>query len=453
MTAPLRAAVYLRISLDRGGEGLAVERQREDCLKLCASRGWEPIEYVDNSISASNSKKSRPQYQKMLADIEAGTVQAVVAYRLDRLHRQPAELETFISLADRKNTALATVTGEVDLSTDTGRLMARIMGAVARQEVESKSARQKRAHIQRAAMGKPWATRRPFGFLDGGMEHHPEEAEIVRGIYRDILQGMSQRSITARLNREGVLTTLGNPWRSTSLQQLIVNPRNAGIRAHLGEIVGPGMWEPIVPEDTWRAAVYMATDHHRPGERGSSHLLSGVPTCGICGTGLTTGYTSRKVRMYRCPGCHRIGRNADNLDEYITHAVVTRLSRPDAQALLIDNQQPDNALLQETARTLRIRLDQIAEAYADNQINMKEWLAASNRVKQNLADTEAQIMQSTSAAILKPVIGAPDAAEAWASQPLERQRAIVRTLLNITVQPTRKGSKFRAEDITLDWRV
>ncbi|HXA10649.1 MAG TPA: recombinase family protein, partial [Mycobacterium sp.] len=49
----MRTAVYLRQSLDKTGEGLAVDRQREDCLKLCAERGWTPNEYVDNDTSAT----------------------------------------------------------------------------------------------------------------------------------------------------------------------------------------------------------------------------------------------------------------------------------------------------------------------------------------------------------------------------------------------------------------
>src|SRR3954453_17340054 len=71
MVAYVRAAVYLRQSLDRDGSGLAVARQRQDCLKLCAERGWEPVEYVDNDTSASNGKV-RPAYTRMLADVAAG---------------------------------------------------------------------------------------------------------------------------------------------------------------------------------------------------------------------------------------------------------------------------------------------------------------------------------------------------------------------------------------------
>ena len=66
-----RAAVYLRISSDPSGQQLGVTRQREDCAKLCAAKGWTPVEYLDNDVSASNGKH-RPAYEQMLADIESG---------------------------------------------------------------------------------------------------------------------------------------------------------------------------------------------------------------------------------------------------------------------------------------------------------------------------------------------------------------------------------------------
>src|SRR3954447_10657503 len=189
--AHVRVAVYLRQSLDRDGSGLAVARQREDCLKLCADRGWDHVEYVDNDISASTAK-ARPAYIRMLADIAAGRLDGVVAWDLDRLHRRPVELEHFIDLADRHRLALATIGGDADLSTDNGRLFARIKGAVARVEIESKSTRHKRAHRhkyartpprhkranrQRAGLGiPPPGGRRAVGYEPGGQIMREAEA-------------------------------------------------------------------------------------------------------------------------------------------------------------------------------------------------------------------------------------------------------------------------------------
>jgi len=95
----MRAAIYCRISLDRAGEGLGVERQETLCRKLAAERGWQVVEvYIDNDQSAF-SGKARPAYDRLMHDLEVGLIDAVICLDVDRLTRRPAELEVFIELA------------------------------------------------------------------------------------------------------------------------------------------------------------------------------------------------------------------------------------------------------------------------------------------------------------------------------------------------------------------
>jgi DNA invertase Pin-like site-specific DNA recombinase len=104
---PRRVAIYVRISLDRGGEGLGVQRQREDCLALAVTLGWIVVEvYEDNDISASKNVP-RPAFERLMRDLESGVIDALIVYDLDRLTRKPAELEKFMELADRLKIPLA----------------------------------------------------------------------------------------------------------------------------------------------------------------------------------------------------------------------------------------------------------------------------------------------------------------------------------------------------------
>ena len=99
--------MYARISSDREGDNLAVSRQLADCEQLAGRRGWTVVErYVDSDISAYSGRR-RPEYLRMLDEIEAGAVEAVVVYHADRLHRHPRELEDFIDLCQRTKTKLA----------------------------------------------------------------------------------------------------------------------------------------------------------------------------------------------------------------------------------------------------------------------------------------------------------------------------------------------------------
>ena len=95
----IRAGLYARISLDWEGKGLGVERQLQDCRAIAKRLGWTVIdEYVDNSIGASKYSKTgrhRAEYNRLLGDIEAGRLDAVVIWMEDRLQRQVIELAEF----------------------------------------------------------------------------------------------------------------------------------------------------------------------------------------------------------------------------------------------------------------------------------------------------------------------------------------------------------------------
>lgn len=121
-TVPSNAAIYARISADADGAGLGVQRQVDDCHALANRRGWTVAQVlVDNDVSAY-SGRTRPQYRRLLNALKSHEVDAVLVWHLDRLHRQPRELEEFFEVCDAAGvTHLASVTGDVDLATDDGR--------------------------------------------------------------------------------------------------------------------------------------------------------------------------------------------------------------------------------------------------------------------------------------------------------------------------------------------
>ncbi len=155
----VRAAVYTRISSDPSGQRAGVERQRADCQAHCLARGWKVTEvFCDNDASAYGTK-ARRAYEHMLAAAESRTIDAIVTWHNDRLHRSPKELEAFIDLVERCGVRLAVVAGgDYDLTTPDGRLSARIVGAVARKESEDRSRRVRRKHLELAEQGKPAAS-------------------------------------------------------------------------------------------------------------------------------------------------------------------------------------------------------------------------------------------------------------------------------------------------------
>ncbi len=336
-----RAALYVRISSDPSGLRLGVTRQTKECKAKAAALGWTVAEVYEDNDTSATSIKPRPRYRQMLADLDAGLVDAVVVWDLDRLTRRPIEVEEFIDLADRRGIALASVGGDVDLSTDNGRLFARIKGAVARSEVERKGTRQRSANDQRAADGRPSAGRRAYGYSPDGLHLVDVEASHLRWAAERILAGDSLHAVVRGVDGRGARTTAGNPWTSTQLRRTLQNPRYAGLRVHRGEVVGTGSWPTLFDEGTHAALVAVFADPARhvasPPRR---YLLSGVATCGVCDGRIFGVGEKDKGPLYRCHTRLHINRQAAPIEQLVASVIVARLERPDAVELVSPRVMP-----------------------------------------------------------------------------------------------------------------
>lgn len=296
MMTTMRAAIYCRISLDQGQDGLGVQRQEEDCRAKAEALGWNVAEvYVDNDMSAFKEKE-RPAYNRLMDDLRSGERDALVVYDLDRLTRKPRELEDFIDLAEKHGVFLANVSGDVDITTHNGRMIARIKGAVARQEAERTGARIKRQKAQRAAQGHAQGGKwRVYGY---GREWNVIEAEavIVKEMFTRRAKGESFTSIAKDLSGRGLKTVAGKPWSSGTLARVFDKPGYCGRRLYNGEIIGKTAYDPIVSESLFDR-VQAVQGHKSPGSAHRKHLLTGILVCSKCNTTMG-GINYRK--QYKC---------------------------------------------------------------------------------------------------------------------------------------------------------
>lgn len=470
----LRIAIYLRQSQDKHGDELAVSRQWDDCLALCQHKGWtNPVRYEDNDTSAT-SRKPRPAYQRLLEDIAAGRIDAVVVWDLDRLHRRPIELEYFMELADKHGLALATVTGDVDLSTDNGRLFARIKGAVACAEVERKTARQKLAVTQIAKNGRSWWAGRMFGYdadrdpatgawwtydkrtdRHNPIRLHDTEAPLVATAYDSVLAGTALYRIAADWNARGCTTPRGTLWRGSAVRTLLLAARNANLREHHGEIVGSGNWPRIVDEDKWRGVVAVLSDPKRGGRapRGRKRLLSGLAV-GECGHRLGGGVTcSSGTLTYLCKSCGRVSRAAEPIDAMVIEAVVDRLSREDAAELVVDRTVPNIDELMEQRRSLREQQKAVGSKLAKGTVSMAFAEAADRGFTDEIEALSAQIDNAPRAEIFADLIGADDVDAAFGALDLGRQRTVIAALVTVVVKRAGRGRRqVSRDDVDIDFR-
>jgi len=375
-------AIYARISrvMDKT-DLLGVTRQIHDCRQLATRRGDRISRvYSDNDFSAASSSVRRPDYEAMMQAIRAGGHDGVIVWDLDRLHRQPKELEEFIDLADRYHLELANVGGEVDLSTPQGRLTARIKGAVAKHEAEQMGRRVQRKQRELAEAGKnSGGGRRPYGFLHdrttlhtwpfctlGSREVINGEVAVIRELARRVLAGDPLGVLERDLNARGVHTSTGSTWQKRTIVQTLTAPRTAGLRQYQGEVIGKAAWEPILDHATWEAvcAVLRNPDRRPKGITNSRRwLLSGIVYCTVCGSPLRCKQASvrNSTRRYQCrkPGCGKVSIDQPRLDKMVEDLVIGRAEQGKVRPLY------DGTAAEEEILSLKTQLDAVDARLAE----------------------------------------------------------------------------------------
>ena len=434
-----RAATYLQISLDLTGEGLAVARQRDECERIISQRGWTAgREFVDNSISASDALKNRPAYDALIHAYKAGEFDALVCYDLDRLTRQPRQLEDWIEAAESRGLALVTANGEADLTTDGGRMFARVKLAVARAEFDRKSRRQRDAASQRAKLGRPPLGVRLTGYTAAG-ETVADEAEIVRRIFQLFHIGESLRSICRTLGDEGITTRRGKPWNPSTIRTILVNPRYAGRAIYQGQPTGePGNWEPLVTGEVFDLVQARLTDPRRVSNREGTdrkHLGSGLYLCAVCEQP-TSGWSQGR---YRCKEAH-VNRARGPIDDWVRTVIATRLRREDMADLLGPAEAELAPLLAEIAR-LDQRLAKINADYDADLIDGIRYASAKERVRVERAAVDRQMAACSGSAALAEVLRAPDPGAAFLDAGLMAQRSIIDALCVVKLKKGIRHSK------------
>lgn len=452
MNGATAAAIYARISSDQDGTGLGVQRQIEDCRVLAESRGWTVAQvFTDNDVSAYSGKR-RPQFDQMCQAMRDGHVDAVIVYHLDRLTRRPKELEEFVELCDScgiKN--LATVAGDVNIGTGDGLLVARIQAAVAANESASKSRRITRKMRQLAESGMPHGgSNRPFGYESDAITINQPEAAIIRDAAQRIIAGESLRSVTSWLSNSGVPTVNGAEWRTSTVRLMLTNPRLVGMRTHRGEVIGKGVWEPILTESEQQQVISRLEQRRQANRRAPrAYLLSGLLRCGKCGNKL---YSSRRVdsRRYVClsgpdhGGCGRLTVVAHPLEQFVADMVLHTLDTPDlADALSGADRSPQADALRDQLQSDQQQLEELAGLYADKRMTAREWMLARDPIQARIDATRMQLANQVHAHALSELLGQGSRLrDQWDTLNLDRQAAIVRTVIDhIVISPGQPGAR------------
>jgi DNA invertase Pin-like site-specific DNA recombinase len=346
---PVPVGTYYRISEDMAGDAKGVARQREDCLNLARLRRWEPVQYEDNDLSAYKPNVVRPDFEQMLKDLDAGIIKGVVVYNLDRLTRQPRELERLIEIYDRhQGLIFASLEGDINLATSDGRTMARVLVAFANKASSDTARRVKRKQQDLATkeFKLVHGGRVPFGWMPDGETADPAaKREILKAHERimsgdkisDIRDDWLARDVIPK-SRSGKRFGKKEGLQHSTVTRMLTNPALAGIKVYRGEVVRgeggepvKGAWEPLCsPERLEEVTAELEGRSNRHVPSNASYLLSGIARCGKCGGPMRGQYRKdrkdNRIPAYCCHqekgGCGGVSRKAEPIDDLIIDLIL-----------------------------------------------------------------------------------------------------------------------------------
>jgi DNA invertase Pin-like site-specific DNA recombinase len=452
MTKPRNAALLVRISEDRGGEAAGVGRQEADARAMAARLGWTVGEvFTENDTSAYKRRKVtlpdgttalrelRPEFRRLLDLIGSGQVDGLIAYHLDRVARDPRDLEDLIDVVERTGIPVESVTGSLRLASDADITMARIGVAIANQSSRDSSRRIRRKHQELAEQGRyAGGGARRYGYERDGVTVRETEAETIRWCAARVLEGATVASLVRELDRQGVRPVKAAKWSTKTLHDILRSPRVAGLRVHRGEVAGPAEWPAILDRETWEAVV--ATLHARGRGTAKPSLrrwLNGVLFCGLCGHPLSASYTSPKARQvyrywcntHRDDGCGRIAISGPGVEEEVTRQVLEYLARPDVlQALSgATSEQSSSAARREIAEDEQ-QLRDLSRMWAEKVITLDEY-ATARKIIEGRIEAARAVLAAHIPARLREVLSADDAGAAWENLAPVDKRELVRLLL------------------------
>jgi len=366
----VHCAIYTRKSTEDGleQEFNSLDAQRESAEAYIASQkseGWVclPDRYDDGGFTGGNME--RPALKRLLADIEAGGVDIIVVYKVDRLSRSLIDFSKIMDVLERRNVSFVSVTQQFNTSTSMGRLMLNVLLSFAQFEREMISERTRDKIAATRRKGK-WAGGLPslgYDVAEGGgkLVVNEDEAVRVREIFNLYLERQSLIETVGALNERGWAmkswTTQdgrerqGNAFSKNSLYRLLTNPLFVG-RVRYKDEIYPGEHEAILDDEIFDRAQRLLK---RNGQGGGPYirnktgaLLRGLLVCEACQCGMVHSHSTprgnKRYRYYVCANAQARGWKAcpspsvpaPEIERFVIDQIRAAVSDPGVMADTLD---------------------------------------------------------------------------------------------------------------------
>jgi site-specific DNA recombinase len=304
--ATLIVDLYIRVSTDRQAkEGDSLEEQESELKKFCDYRGFQ-IHRVLIERGKSGGNTNRPEYRRLVADIEAGKINAVVVKKLDRLSRSLLDFEQLMTRLQANNVEFISLRENFDTTTAMGKAMLRVALVFAQLEREQTAERIKDVFAWRAEQGLYNGGTRPFGYdaLLSELVPHKQERKVVEFIYDSFLELKSTTLVARKCLEMGFRDRDNKPIDKRKVHKILNRPIYKGF-VKWNDALFKGIHQPLVTESKWEKVQAIFTDRETVSSRNKvKGLLKGFLICGKCHNYLSPNYTKKKngsiYEYYRC---------------------------------------------------------------------------------------------------------------------------------------------------------
>ena len=383
----MKIAIYIRVSTeDQAREGYSLEVQREYLEAFAKRDGLEVYKvYCDDGVSAYSTR--RPALQELLADARAKQFELVIAYKLDRFSRNLKDLLNLVDELSTYGVAFKSATEPFDTSTSAGRLMFQQLGSFAEFE-RNRIAERVVPGMMRSAKQGNWqgSCYAPFGYKYNKpkklLEIVPEEAKIVKLIYRLYIEGRSSFRVMEYLNKNGYKSRSGKLFYNKFICDVLKNPiymgkivwnRKQYLKSSKADrdykyqvndeekfIVVKGRHQPIISEEDFIKVRKIVDERKRswtPRQTGTEYLLHGIMGCAKCGNyysgllAISNPRTKFKKRWYRCSGplhhknkCKNRSVKAEDIEPIIDDVVRVLAANPKFKNNRLISMSPINSV-------------------------------------------------------------------------------------------------------------
>src|SRR5262249_54632561 len=242
----------------------------------------------------------------------------------------------------------------------------------------------------------------------------PAEAGVVAESAKRLLAGEPVRSIASDLNKRGIPAAKGGQWSPQSLRRMLASPRISGQREYHGEILATAAWPGIISaEDGAKIRALLANPERRTNKAARRYLLGGLLVCSHCGERLVARPRSGGKRRYACAkgpgfsGCGKTYINADDVEQFITEAVLHRLDSKELQRAPQRRQRETRDAKRWLAEmeSAEAQMVELATAYGNRELMLAELKAARAPIEQRLTHARKQLAKVSRGSVLDGYVG------------------------------------------------